>query len=146
LERRFVPARNAAAEGPKLLGKALDVPGANWEAHPLSTVLYMSTRCRFCLQSMPYYRKLATAKDSTGAHVPLAIISMDPQGDIEALLSAEHIKADGIYRLPKSDPKLRVTPMLLIADSKGIVRRAYVGELGPVQEAEFLGILRSGSL
>jgi len=148
LERRFVPASNpsAMAQGSKLIGKPLDVPGVDWKAHPVRTVLYMSTHCHFCLDSMAYYRRLAEARSKSGALVPLTVVSLDAPEDIKGLLSAEHVAADGVYKLPSADPRLRSTPMLLIADSKGIVRRAYIGKLGPIQEAEFLGILRSGAL
>lgn len=95
---------------------------------------------------MPYYRQLAAAKNSSGAHVPLEVISLDRAEDVKALLSAEHVAWDGAYQLPKRDPALTGTPTLLVADSQGIIRKAYIGKLGPAQEVQFLGILASGSI
>jgi hypothetical protein len=146
LERRFAPPNQgvASAPGSPLIRKHLDVAGINWETHPVSAVLFMSTHCHFCLESMAYYRQLAAVRNTSGTHVPLRVVSMESSEDVGMLLSSEGVVADGVYKLPKQYPGLGLTPTLLVVNSEGIVRKVYLGKLGPTQEKEFLEFLKSG--
>jgi hypothetical protein len=69
---------------------------------------------------------------------------MESSEDVGMLLSSEGVVADGVYKLPKQYPGLGLTPTLLVVNSEGIVRKVYLGKLGPTQEKEFLEFLKSG--
>jgi len=60
LERRFAPARST--HSPRLdglIGKRLDLPGANWKSSKVNVVLFLNTHCHFCENSIPFYREVA---------------------------------------------------------------------------------------
>jgi len=57
IEQRFFPPEDADSTAvSNLVGREIKLPGANWQAAPLSVVLQISTTCEFCNRSMPFYK------------------------------------------------------------------------------------------
>jgi hypothetical protein len=146
LERRFAPA--AGSQRPsatQLLGHRLTVAGLDWKSSGLNAVLFISTHCHFCLESMPFYRQVTAVQVDSLHSVAITIISRDPPELVKDTLSREHIRVRGVYPVPSMIP-LYGTPTLLIVDATGVVRRVFEGKLNAAGEKEFLEIVKAGVL
>lgn len=140
LEKRFSPGATAQSGVQQLLGKRLTVSGLDWKGSGRNVVIYISTKCRYCQESMAFYRQLAAARDRGLLKVTLSVLSIDPPEDVRKVLAREHVEVDGIYRIPRMSG-LNVTPVLLFVDAKGMVRSAIPGKLDSSTEQKVLRIV-----
>jgi thiol-disulfide isomerase/thioredoxin len=130
-----------------LVGKKLDVPGADWNESAMSAVLFLSTECHFCDASMPFYRQLADIHNQRSANrVALLGVSREPGRNLEDHLAQNHVGFDHVYQLPSTFKLLTGTPTLLLVDRTGTIRRAFVGELNAPQEQQLLAFMKTGDL
>src|ERR1035438_6569205 len=42
----------------ELVGREVKLPGADWQAAPISVLLQISSTCDFCNESMPFYKRI----------------------------------------------------------------------------------------
>lgn len=142
LERRFAPVKvGQPVTNDQLVGKRLDVRGLDWALARTNAILFISTRCHFCQESMPFYQRLSdTLRNVPG--VAISVVSAEPPAQIEEYLVKKHVTIDRAYQVSLPDFVVRGTPTLFIADSSGIVRRAFIGTLSSAQEEEFLALFR----
>ena len=129
-----------------LVGRPLSIPNVDWHVSRLNVVLFISTQCHFCAESVPFYRQLADASRNVEHPTSFSVISLEPSAAIKAYLARERVPASAVYQLPSEGAPMRGTPTLMVVDSGGIVRRVLTGKLGPEQERETLSLVMSGSL
>lgn len=146
IEQRFFPPSEA---GPvlssDLVGREVKLPGADWQAAPLSVLLQISSTCRFCNESMPFYKQLMAAREAQAAKVPVIVASRDAVAVIRKHLEDQQVMVDkvlhsGLY------PFGTGTPTVYIVDSKGVVKRAFIGKLDSSGEKELLSIVERGQV
>ncbi len=145
IEQRFfsapedepVPARSA-------VGREVNLPGADWQAAPFSVLLQISSTCHFCDESMPFYKQLISARQQA-AKVPVIVASRDAVAVMRKHLEDRQVIVDKVLhaRLESFAP---VTPTVYIVDSKGLVRRVFIGKLNSSGEKELLAIVERGSI
>jgi hypothetical protein len=146
LERRFGrnPASGAKASS-ELTGTHVQVPGMVWGRAKLNAVVIISTTCPYCRQSTPFYLRLAAEARQNSPQSSFSVLSRQPAETVKAYLSAEHIDPHGTYQI-LGKTALSATPTLVLVDSGGVIRRAYVGKLAQAQEQEVLKSVRRGSI
>jgi hypothetical protein len=118
------------------IGTKVAVDGVQF-SHRSNLVLVLSTRCKFCTDSMPFYRRIAAA--STGRS-DIELISLFPQDPTTA---AEYLKQNGlalhrVVQVSLDALKVRCTPTLLLVDNAGILVDRWRGRLSSDQEREVL--------
>jgi hypothetical protein len=145
MERRFAPKVDPRPSAQELVGKHLDVPGLNWKSSHLNAVFYISARCHFCRDSMPFYRQVSERQNGNRQRVALSVLSPEGPEELKKLLAKENIAVDGFYRTPRN-VSFRGTPTLLLVDDRGIVLRAFEGKLDQSREREFLRIIEDGTV
>ena len=145
IEQRFFSAPEPEA-GPisarDVVGQEVRLPGADWRGVPFSVLLQISSTCRFCNESMPFYRQLVAARQ---AKVPVIVVSRDAVAVMRKHLADEQVNVDKVlYSRPEAFPT--GTPTVCIVDSKGLVRRAFIGKLDSSGEKELLSIVERGKV
>jgi len=146
IEQRFFPPEDAdTAAVDNLVGREIKLPGADWQAAPLSVLLQISTTCDFCNRSMPFYKTLMETRQSLAAKVPVIVASQDAVDVMRKHLEEEQVSVDkvlhsraGLFATP--------TPTVYIVDSKGVVKKAFVGELDASGRQELLSIVQRGKV
>jgi thioredoxin-related protein len=130
-----------------LVGKKLDIPGVAWNSSQISAVVFLSTECRYCEASMPFYRRLVSEHHQTASSgVALLAISLEPSEYVNKHLASEQVQFDHVYQLAQSNRLLRETPTFLIVDKDGIIQLAALGVLPTSKEKEMLQIVETGHL
>jgi hypothetical protein len=146
IEQRFFsqPAEDSAA-APNLVGRAVNLPGADWQAAPISVLLQISSTCHFCNESMPFYKQLVAARQSAAAKVPVIVASRDAVAVMRKHLEDQQVAVDKVLhsRLEDLPP---VTPTVYVVDSTGTVKRVFVGKLDASSEKELLSIIERGKV
>lgn len=152
LSRRGQPptplSRRAANESPQPYrspapapGTAVSLQGVNWTAKPRTVVLVLSTKCRFCTDSAPFYRRLIEEAGRRRLGV-VAVLPQDPAEANSYLLSIG-VGVDSVVQAPPMSVGASGTPTLLFVSPKGTVEGIWIGRLGPDGEAEVLRRLTS---
>jgi hypothetical protein len=140
--RRPGGARTAATQ---LVGKHLAVARLDWKSSAVNVVFFISTHCHFCEESMPFYRQVTEIPGRAPQKLAISAISRDDPELLKGTLSKQHVNLDGVYRAPVIDA-LSSTPIVLIVDANGIVRRVFEGRLDSSREKDVLKIVASGIL
>jgi hypothetical protein len=121
------------------LEKVLPLEGINWKENGKTLVLYLSTTCRYCNESIPFYQRLIDEKsDGVGK-----IVTLFSQGEEVATeyLDRHNIKVDVVKSGSLRSIGVTATPTLLIVDENGVVSDHWRGKLNPEKEAEVLAKL-----
>jgi hypothetical protein len=121
----------AGREGvpPHLKGHTLpQLAGYRWGSHPETLVLALRGDCHYCIDSMPFYRRLSDLeKKSLHAHL-LVVMPNDPKSGAAALQSGG-LTIDSVFDQPLEPIGVSGTPTLLLLDSDGRVTDAWGGQL-----------------
>jgi peroxiredoxin len=121
------------------------VAGLDWKSYAVNVVFFISTHCHFCEESMPFYRQVTEIPGRAPQKLAISAISRDDPELLKGTLSKQHVNLDGVYRAPVIDA-LSSTPIVLIVDANGIVRRVFEGRLDSSREKDVLKIVASGIL
>ena len=94
---------------------------------------------------MPFYRQVTEIPGRAPQKLAISAISRDDPELVKGTLSKQHVNLDCVYRAPVIDA-LSSTPIVLIVDANGIVRRVFEGRLDSSREKDVLKIVASGIL
>ena len=135
------PTPMAAARLQPVIGARMNLPGVNWSAQPKTLILALQTGCRFCDESVPFYKRIA--ENVRAENVKL--IAAFPTGVEE---SAAHLKALGltnieVRQLPLESLQTSGTPTLILTNDKGQITNYWLGKLTPDKEAQVLANITS---
>lgn len=145
IEQRFFSSQDDdLATGHDLVGRQVALPGADWQAAPISVLLQISSTCHFCNESMPFYRQLMAARQAAPARVPVIVASQDAVAAIRKHLGDQQLTVDKV--LHTRDVFGTGTPTVYIVDSGGVVKRVFIGKLDPAGEKELLAIVERGKV
>jgi len=137
-----VPKSVPTNEGIKI-GTKLTLTDVDWNKSEKNLVLVLSSTCRFCNESAPFYQKLAAQK--TGQN-NIRLIAVMPQTAAEAkqYLDNHKISVDEIKQTNPDTINVRGTPTLVLVDNTGAVVQSWVGKLPPEKEEEVFQQLFGG--
>jgi hypothetical protein len=146
IEQRFFSSPDAGTDPTRsLVGREVQLPGADWQAAPFSVLLQLSSTCRFCNESMPFYKQLIAARDAQAGKAPIIVASADAVAVMRQHLEDRQVLVDKVL-YSRLDAFGTGTPTVYVVDSKGVVRRVFVGKLDSPGEKELLSIVETGKL
>jgi hypothetical protein len=146
IEQRFFAGSDDGPEtAPNVVGREVKLPGADWQSAPMSVVLQISSTCHFCNESMPFYRQMMAARQSAAAKVPVIVASADAVAVMQKHLADQQVSVDKVLH-SRLEGFGSITPTVYIVDSKGLVKRVFVGELDSSGQKELLSIVERGKV
>ncbi len=131
---RFIAPKQVSTISP---GAKIPITDVDWSAHGETLVLALQKGCHFCLESAPFYRRLAGEVAQHGKVRLLAVLPGELT-ESKAYLESLGVPVTEMRRLPLSAIPVRGTPTLILVDHKGVVQRVWAGQLPPEKEAEVL--------
>ncbi|SRR5258708_27624164 len=123
------------------IGSKLAIKGVDWGSRRATLVLALSTNCRFCTESAPFYRELTKEAKEKQVHT-IAIFPQSVQ-DASAYLKNEGLEVDEIRQTPLSAIQVSGTPTLLLIDPTGTVQGVWIGKLLAEKEKDVRAKLAS---
>lgn len=124
-----------------VIGTKVSLPGVEWSAHKQTVVLVLSTKCRFCGESAPFFQRLAREIRGRGDTAMIAVFPQDPK-EGSAYLESLGVPVDQVIQAPIPSVGARGTPTLILADDQGSIARAWVGRVPFEKEPELIGWLK----
>ncbi|HEY0876351.1 MAG TPA: hypothetical protein VGD94_22955 [Vicinamibacterales bacterium] len=133
---RAVPARavRGASVDASRIGSPAVLPPVDFSASPRTVLAVVSTSCRFCDASMPFYRQLAS-EDVGSEGWSLVFVGIEAPADVTSYLEANGVPAVSVVQLTPS-LAIRGTPTLLVVDASGHILGAWSGVLDEQQQNE----------
>lgn len=119
-----------------------EIPNVEIRGAERSLVLFLSSTCRFCTDSMPFYQQLVSRRDSARSPVRIIALAREASETFETYLRAHRLTVDQVIALaPTAHPKLRLTPTILELDSHRVIQRAWTGAVSEQAAAQILGLV-----
>ena len=134
----LAPAPPEAAQQARIEpGTKLSLPGVEWGPKRRTLLLALSTDCRYCTESAPFYQRLAQEKEK---HDDLGLLAVLPQSidESQKYLGEHGIKVDAVKQATPGSLNVRGTPTLILVDQTGAVVESWIGKLPPPKEVEVL--------
>lgn len=117
------------------VGSKVVFPGVDWNNSSGTLVLALSTACRYCTDSLPFYKKLS---ESAARQSGIKLVAAFPQSVEESTiyLKDKGVSVDLVLNRQPNDLNVAGTPTLILVDERGAVVNSWVGKLPPEKEAE----------
>ena len=116
--------------------------GVELRANRQSVLLFMNSQCRFCTESMPFYRSLA---ESQSRDYDVLAISREPLDSLRGYLTLHALRPDQTISVAENtELRLTKTPTLIVTDHTRVVRGVWLGQLTPEQEQQVRAALSMG--
>ncbi len=144
VKRYLLPANEAAPVArldPRIpAGTKASLSGVDWARNGQTLLLVLSTDCRFCTESAPFYQRLT--RETTGRS-DVHLIAVFPQEIEEGKKYLDNLGVS-IVEIKQASPSSTGaggTPTLILVDAQGVVKNSWVGKLSSPEETEVLNQL-----
>lgn len=104
-------------------------------------VLFASSSCPACTDSMPLYRELVERMKTTSSPIPFVVISFDPPATLDAYLAEHRLAPKASASVSHERFKLRRTPTLMLVGRDGAVVNYWVGRASDERKREILSVI-----
>ena len=136
---QYVSAARAAVNprkpDPVQRGTRLSLPGSvTADSTRPSLLLVLSANCRYCTESMPFYKRLAELSQVRTGNLRLGVVSLQPADDMRKYLSAHGLGIESVITVPESGFNVMGTPTLVLVRRDGVVQRSWGGWLNGEEE------------
>lgn len=125
------------------VGDQIDVPASMYDVRPLTVLLFARSTCGTCESAAPTFSAML-APVHLNQQGAIRLISTGAN-QVDELAYARRIGLDDadMQTLDVKGLRLRLVPTLLVVDRRGVVRYASEGVPPPVQQDEFLRVVRT---
>jgi thioredoxin-related protein len=139
--RNYLLSHRSAAEDADYripVGTKVSLDGIDWARNGQTLLLVLRKGCRFCEESVPFYRRLAT--EATAGKTSTRIIAVLPQevGESKQYLSSLNAPLNDVRQSALDVLGVQGTPTLILVNSQGQVTESWAGKLPPEQETAVL--------
>jgi hypothetical protein len=142
VKRFLLKSPSTASPAPSLAtGTKIALPDVDWAKNGKTLLLVLSTGCRFCSASAPFYQHLAGKAMSQQG---VGLIAVLPQGieQSKEYLKGVNVTIDDVKQASPPVLGVRATPTLILVNNAGLVTDSWVGQLSPDKEAEVFAKLQ----
>jgi len=136
-------ARRAANQG-VAVGASLknSLPGVDWGKNGRTLVLAISTRCHFCTDSAPFFKRIDKERPKD---LKLLAVLPQPVEESRKYLDGEGVHVDDVRQAAPESIGVVGTPTLLLVDGRGKVSDVWRGKLQPDDEQRVIASLRGNT-
>jgi hypothetical protein len=138
----LLPPQGRRAAGPQtVVGTNLkgSLPGVDWGKNGRTLILAISTQCRFCTDSVPFFKRVEKERPRDAR-----LLAVLPQSVEESrkYLDGAGMQVDELRQAPLQSIGVPGTPTLLLVDAAGRVSDVWRGKLRPEDEEKVIAALR----
>ena len=124
------------APGSEMVSQHVSLDKTGFHNGKPKLIIAIRKGCKFCEESMPFYRRLADAPKIVTKKWDMLMMTIPGQYDPKQYLEENKIQKDNLPLLPEL--KITGTPTIVVLDSHEKVTKVYLGKLTPNKENELL--------
>jgi thioredoxin-related protein len=114
-------------------GERVSIPNQDWEKNGRTLLLALSTNCKFCTESAPFYRRLV-AETASAKNLHIAAIFPQSVEESRTYLSNLGVAVADVQQLSGQSLEVRATPTLILLNEKGAVLESWTGKVSASDE------------
>lgn len=114
----------------------------DWKSHARTLILALQDGCRFCEESLPFYRKLAELENSNQTDAHLIAVFPDAPAAVRRHLATQQLAIEAFAGVELSQVKAAGTPTLILVDRQGRASGVWIGALAATAEAEVVTAIK----
>jgi hypothetical protein len=137
----FSPARSSP--DPVKRGTVLrTIEGVDLHKSLRTLILALSTNCRYCTQSVPFYKELLarSAKEAAGSIQVIAVFP-ESRSEVDAYTKSHELSVDSIPNVKLSSLQIPFTPSVILVDSNAEVLGSWGGKLSDEEQKDVFNVL-----
>jgi len=116
------------------------IENVSYDQAESTLVLALNTQCKFCRESLPFYRKLL----STNSNSQVAIIFPNPDKEVREFVEQARLSAHAVGGQDFTKFQIDGTPTLILVGRDGKVRDLWTGELTAAGEKQVISAIQKG--
>lgn len=119
--------------------KVPSIPNVDYSAADKTMLLFLSSYCRYCTESMDFYRRLVQHRANSSVRLQLVVLSREKIESLLNYVQNHGLSADRVESIDTSIfQELRLTPTLILVNAEGKMEQAWLGRQTASGEAEIL--------
>lgn len=126
-----------------IVGSVIEFDGVDLTGSDKNLVFAISTKCRFCTESIPFYRTLLERRAKNDSVRFIAVLPQ-PVEEAKVFFDSKKLYFDSVNNGRLDSISVVGTPTLLLIDNKGTVINSWVGKLTPEREADVFRMVFGG--
>jgi hypothetical protein len=115
--------------------------GIDYNAAPKTLVIMMSTKCKFCLASLPFYSQIGDRENAMNGVLHIVAAFPNSSEEVNRFAAENFFPIETVAGLNLEEVGLRYTPTLVLVDNGGTILDTWVGQLTQEGEQSVLGKL-----
>jgi thioredoxin-related protein len=119
--------------------KIADSPSLDFRDAKRTLVLFESSTCHFCNESLGFYSRLASLAHKNGTRI--VALTFEDTGVNKSFLATHGVEPDAVLALKDTKLKVFATPTLILVKNDGTVVASWVGKLPAQKESEVIAKL-----
>lgn len=138
LIQRFFFQQNQQPQPPTEIAKGtkISLPDVDWQANQKTLLLVLQKGCKFCTESMPFYKTLVERAKEKG--IKLVAVLPNSREEGSQYLKENGVEIQEIRQVQLNSVNVRGTPTLILVNDKGEVENSWVGKLPSNVEVKIL--------
>lgn len=120
--------------------RRITVAGVDFSRSEKTLLLFLQQDCKVCIESVAFYRRITDNFPDPG-NVQLILITPNEPKTAGKFFRNEGLPVATVLQGERGLLGVKLSPTLILADSTGIVRGSWIGQLSPEREAEVLTML-----
>jgi hypothetical protein len=123
------------------IGEILNLPGVGPGAAHSTLVLVITSQCSYCVEALPFYRRLAEMSVASAGDLRLIAAMPENSNDARAFLQHAGVGIDSVLSISPRRVGARIFPTLLLLDQNGRLQKYWVGELHDDEQQQVISTL-----
>ena len=101
----------------------------------------MNTRCGYCNESIPFYKQLVEAQQSSDQNVRLVAVLPNSEVEVKQYMQQQQLNISTVPKVNLQTLKVAGTPTIILVDNGGRVLDFWVGKLPQDSEQQVIKII-----
>ncbi|HEX8174114.1 MAG TPA: thioredoxin-like domain-containing protein [Pyrinomonadaceae bacterium] len=114
------------------------LPTVSYNSAPQTLLIAMSTTCHYCSESIPFYKQLAEAQQSSGNAIHIVAVFPNSENEVKQYIQQSQLNVDTVAETDFKALNVAGTPTLLLIDKDGKILDFWVGKLSKDNEQQVI--------
>jgi hypothetical protein len=136
----FPPRPPHSSPDPAKRGTVLhNIEGVDLHKSLRTVILALSTNCRYCTQSLPFYKELmARAAKEAASSVQVVAIFPEQRADVDVYTKSHELAVNSVAGVKLNSLQIPLTPSVILVDSNAEVLGWWEGKLSEEEQTDVL--------
>ena len=120
-------------------GAKVSLVDIDWQGNQKTLLLVLQKGCKFCTESMPFYKTLVEKAKEKGIKLVAVLPNSSEEGS--QYLRENGVEIQEVRQATLNKINVQGTPTLILVDEKGKVSNSWIGKLPSNKEVEVISSL-----